>query len=132
MPVKSRIGALKAQWQLAEKLHRTEGTVVYEALANDLYGRLRETWERAVEAVLIKGAIQRFRLSIETKRLNKITDSTAGDVQTIETAMAKCSTHLRGHDQSPAINQPVPAPAELQADIEQLEAWTTQMRKRRG
>jgi hypothetical protein len=54
MPVKSRIGALKAQWQLAEKLHRTEGPVVYEALAKELYGRLRETWERAVEEVFVE------------------------------------------------------------------------------
>ncbi len=132
MPVKSRIGALKAQWQQAEKLHRTEGPVVYEALAKELYGRLRETWERTVEEVLLNGAVLRFRRGIETQRLVKVADITAADIQTIVAAMEKCSTHLRGHDQAPAINQPVPAPAELQADIEQLENWVTQMRKRRG
>jgi hypothetical protein len=132
MPVKSRIGALKAQWQQAEKLQRTEGPVVYDALAKELYGRLRETWERAVEEVLLNGAVVRFRRGIETQKLNKITDITADDIQTIEAAMDKCSTHLRGHDQAPAINQPVPAPAELQADIDELEKWVTQLRKRRG
>ena len=132
MKVKSRIGALKAHWQQAEKLHRTEGPVLYEALARDLYGRLRETWERAIEEVLLNGAVERFRRSIETQKLNKITDITVDDIETIETAMGKCSTHFRGHDQPPAINQPLPAPAELLADIEQLENWTTQMRKRRG
>ncbi len=64
MPVKSRIGALQAQWQQAEKLHRTEGPVVYEALAKELYGRLRETWERAVEEVLLNGAVVRFRRGV--------------------------------------------------------------------
>ena len=131
MPVKSRIGALKAQWQQAEKLQRTEGPVVYEALAKELYGRLRESWERAVEEVLLNGSVVRFSRNIETQRLKKITDITATDIQTIDAAMAKCSTHLRGHDQAPAISQPVPAPAELQADIEQLESWVDQVRKRR-
>ncbi len=132
MPVKTRIGTLKAQWQQAEKLCRTEGPVVYEALARDLYGRLRETWERAVEEVLLNGAVVRFRRSIETQRLDKLTDVAATDIQTIEAAMTKCSTHLRGHDQAAAINQPVPQPTELKADIEQLENWVTQVRKRRG
>jgi hypothetical protein len=132
MPVKGRIGALKAQWQQAEKLQRTEGPVVYEALAKELYARLRETWERAVEEVLLNSAVLRFRRGIEAQRLNKVTDVTAADIQTIEGAMDKCSTHFRGHDQAPAINQPVPAPAELQADIQQLEDWVTQIRKRRG
>jgi hypothetical protein len=131
MKVNSRIGALKVMWQQAEQLHRTEGPVVYEALARDLYGRLRETWERAIEEVLLNGAVVRFRRGIETQRLNKITDITAADVQTIEAAMDKCSIHFRGHDPAPAINQPVPAPAELQADIEKLENWTAQMRRRR-
>jgi len=132
MPVKSRIGALKAQWQLAEKLQRTEGPIVYEAQAKELYGRLRETWERAVEEVLLNGAVVRFRRGIETQRLNKITDIASADIQMIETAMEKCSMHFRGHDQAAAINQPVPAPAELQADIKQLENWVAAVRKRRG
>jgi len=132
MPVRTRIGALKAQWQQAEKLYRTEGPLVYEALARDLYGRLRETWERAVEEVLLNGAVLRFRRSVETQRLDKVTDVATTDVQTIAAAMTKCSTHLRGHDQAAAINQPVPEPGELQADIEELESWVTQVRKRRG
>jgi hypothetical protein len=73
----------------------------------------------------------RFRRGIETQRLHQITDITKADIDIIEAAMGKCSTHLRGHDQALAINQPVPAPAELKTDIEQLENWTAQMRKRR-
>jgi hypothetical protein len=74
----------------------------------------------------------RFRRGIETQRLNKITDIASAEIQMIEAAMDKCSTHFRGHDQAVAINQPVPAPAELQADIEQLENWVAAVRKRRG
>jgi hypothetical protein len=46
-------------------------------------------------------------------------------------AMTKCSKYLRGHDKAVAINEPVPAPAELKADIENLEIWVSGMRKRR-
>ena len=122
---------MKAQWQEAEKLYRTKGPVLYEAVAKELYGRLRETWERAVEELLLNRAVMRFRRGIETQRLHQITDITKADIDIIEAAMGKCSTHLRGHDQALAINQPVPAPAELKADIEQLENWAAQMRKRR-
>jgi hypothetical protein len=132
MDVKNRIGVLKAQWQQAEKLHRTQGPVVYEAVAKELYGRLRETWERAVEEVLLNRAVIRFRRGIETKRLHEITDITKADIEAIEAGMEKCSTHLRGHDQALAINQPVPAPSELLADIEQIETWVAQVRKRRS
>jgi AAA domain-containing protein len=132
MDVKNRIGVLKVQWVQAEKLHRTEGPIIYEAVARELYGRLRETWERAVEELLLNRAVIRFRRSIETQRLKKVTDITDADIETIEAAMTKCSTHLRGHDQAIAINQPVPAPAELESDIQELEDWVNQMRKRRG
>ena len=132
MDVKNRIGALKVQWTGAEKLCRTQGPIIYEAVARDLYGRLRETWERAVEELLLNKSVLRFRRSVETQRLKKITDITDMDIHTIESAMTKCSTHLRGHDQSVAINQPVPAPAELESDIQELENWVNQMRKRRG
>jgi hypothetical protein len=132
MTVKSRIGWLKTQWQQAEKLHRTAGPVVYEALAKELYGRLRETWERAVEEILLNGAVVRFRRGIETQRLSKITDITDADIRMIDDAMGKCSSHLRGHDQAPAINQPVPLPTELKDDIEQLENWVSEVRRRRG
>src|SRR5207249_4758727 len=116
----------------AEKLHRTQGPVVYEAVAKELYGGLRETWERAVEEVLLNRAVIRFRRGIETKRLHEITDITKADIEAIEAGMEKCSTHLRGHDQALAINQPVPAPSELLADIEQIETWVAQVRKRRS
>jgi predicted NAD-dependent protein-ADP-ribosyltransferase YbiA (DUF1768 family) len=130
--VKSRICALKAQRQQVEKFQRSEGPVVYEALAKELYGRLRESWERAVAEVLLNGSVVQFGRNVETQRLKKVTDITAADIQTIAAGMDKCSTHFRGHDQAPAVNQPMPAPAELRAAIQQLEDWVTQIRRRRG
>ena len=49
----------------------------------------------------------------------------------VETAMTKCSTWLPSHDKAPGARSPVPAPAELKADIDALAAWVAAIRERR-
>jgi len=129
--VRYRIGALKSNFQQAEKLFKDADPTIYEAFACDVYGRLRETWERSVEELLLNDSVRRFRRSIETNRLAKLSDIKSDDIEFVEAAMTKCSKYLRGHDKAIAINEPVPAPAELKADIEHLENWVSGMRKRR-
>jgi hypothetical protein len=103
----------------------------YEYKAKYLYGLLRETWERAVEEVLLNGLVERYRPSVQTQRLAKLPDITEADCQTVDIAMTKCSTWLPGHDQAAAARAPVPAATELKADIEALETWVKAVRKRR-
>jgi energy-coupling factor transporter ATP-binding protein EcfA2 len=129
--VKDRVGALKSKVQQAEKLFKEADPTIYEVFACDLYGRLRETWERSVEELLLNDSVRRFRRSIETNRLTKLSDIKPEDIEFVVAAMTKCSKYLRGHDKAVAINEPVPAPAELKADIEHLENWVSGMRKRR-
>ncbi len=129
--VKDRVGVLKTKFQQAEKLSKEADPAMYEAFACDLYGRLRETWERSVEELLLNDSVRRFRRSIETNRLKKLSDIKSEDIEFVEAAMTKCSKYLRGHDKAVAINEPMPAPAELKADIENLENWVSAMRKRR-
>jgi energy-coupling factor transporter ATP-binding protein EcfA2 len=130
--VKDRVGALKSKVQQAEKIFKEADPTIYEAFACDLYGRLRETWERSIEELLLNDSVRRFRRSIETNRLAKLSDIKPEDIESIDSAMTKCSKYLRGHDKAVAINEPVPAPAELKADIENLENWVSGMRKRRN
>lgn len=130
--VKDRVGALKSKFQQAEKLFKETDATIYEAFACDLYGRLRETWERSVEELLLNDSVRRFRRSIETNRLKKLSDIKSEDIEVVEAAMTKCSKYLRGHDKAIAINEPVPAPVELKTDIENLENWVSGMRKRRN
>lgn len=129
--VKDRVGVLKSRFQQAEKLFKEADPAIYESFACDIYGRLRETWERAVEELLLNDSVRRFRRSIETNRLAKLSDIKSEDIEFIEAAMTKCSKYLRGHDKAVAINEPVPALAGLKADIESLEKWVLEMRKRR-
>jgi len=132
MPVRGKISYLKNQQVDAERLSKEGNQDAYEYKAKSLYGLLRETWERAVEEVLLNGIVERFRPSVHTQRLVKLADITDADSQAVKNAVAKCSTWLLGHDQAAAARAPVPGAAELKQDIEALDAWVTAVRARRN
>lgn len=132
MAAKKKIGFLKNEWQRIDKLYREGHEAVYEKEAKHLYGLLRETWERALEEVLLGGIVERFRPSIQTKHIKVIADICEADCATLDVGMTKCSRWLPGHDQAAAARAPVPKPAELSADISALEQWIAGINRRRG
>lgn len=132
LPTKKRIGALNDRWQEINKIARTKGQKEYEPLATRMYADLRRTWERAVEEVLLENVVQRFRESIETQRLKKISDVCENDLTAISNGMTKCSKWEGGHDHSLASASPMPGAAELKQDIEALEKWVASVQKRRN
>ena len=82
----------------------------YEVLGKRCYGLLRETWERAVEEVVLNDVISRFRPSVETQKLKGVAIETS-DVVAIDDGMGKCSRWMTGHDTAGAIASPFPEPA---------------------
>jgi energy-coupling factor transporter ATP-binding protein EcfA2 len=132
MPVSKKIGHLKNERQAADKLSRAGHQAAYEKEAKYLYGLLREAWERALEEVLLRGIVERFRPGVQTQHIGSIADITAEDCRTLDAAMTKCSKWV--HDQAAAARARVPEPAELKADIEALENWVAAIhsRRRRG
>ena len=131
-PTKSRLGTLRDAWQRAEKVYRLEGHGAYEPLATQMYARLRQAWERAIEEVLLHGVVMRFRDGIETKRLAAITDLCSADYEAVEAGMTKSSKWEGGHDHALAANEPIPPPDELEKDIELLETWVRAIQARRS
>jgi len=131
MKVSKRIGYLKNEMQETEKLHKDGHTQLYERHASVIYGLLREAWERGIEEVLLEGVVERYRNSVQTQHIGKIADISDDDCKAIDVAMTKCSKWLLGHDQSPAAKEDIPDPSELKADIEALESWIKEIRKRR-
>jgi len=131
LPVKKKIGYLNKCWQDAAKLSRDGHQDAYEKDAKYLYGLLREAWERGLEEVLLGGVVERYRPSVQTQQIAQISDITPEDCKAVETAMTKCSTWLPGHDKAAAARAPVPAPAELKADIDALTTWVAAIHKRR-
>ena len=132
LPVKKKIGFLKKEWQAAENLHREGNQSAYEREAAYIYGLLRESWERALEEVLLGGVIERFRPSVQTQQVTKIADITERDCRILDVAMTKCSKWLSGHDQAAAARAEFPEPDVLKADIEELEEWVSTIRSRRN
>jgi energy-coupling factor transporter ATP-binding protein EcfA2 len=130
MPIKKKIGHLKSQWQVIDKLFRDGHQAPYEKEAQFLYGLLRASWERALEEVLLEGIVERFRPGVQTQQIMKIADITADDCRVLDAAMTKCSQWL--HDQAAAARAPVPGPGDLKADIEALEGWVAAIRRRRN
>src|SRR5690606_24023602 len=105
--VKKRIGVLKSQLQAAEKLERAGEIEKYEREASYLYGLLRETWERCVEEVLLVGIVQRYRQSIQTQHIGKLSRISSHFCDRLEAGMTKTSRWLPGHDLAPAENSHV-------------------------
>ena len=131
MNVRDRIGHMKDLWQAAEKRYRDGAQMKYERDAAYIYGLLRESWERGVEEVLLGGAVERYRNSVHTLRVSALVDISEDDCNKLKEGMTKCSRWLTGHDQSGADNAPIPEPTELSEDINMLEDWVLQIRRRR-
>lgn len=131
MKVNDRIKRLNGWLQEAETKFSREGREAYEPEARRIYGHLRETWERAVEEVLLNGVVIRFDHAIHTQQLRTIADITDDDIQAITNGMTKSSRFLEGHDEAKAVMDSVPAPDELRDDIANLESWVREVRRRR-
>jgi len=129
MGIKALIGELKERQQRCVAHHAAGQMAEYEGLLTNTYGLLREAWERAVEELLFNQVVMRFDHRVQTLRLKKV-DITAADLAEIDAGMTVCSTWLAGHALAQAVNEPLPEPAELLAEIARLEKFTAEMRKR--
>ena len=130
MPVNKRLGRLRDELQEAKKLLRDGDREAYEQKAEWLYTRLRQSWERAVEEVLLNSAVVRFRDSVETQRLEVIADDvTRSDIQLVMVEMTRCSGYI--HDKAGAAAAGIPGPDVIASDIEKLDTWVKDMRKNR-
>ncbi len=124
-----RIGVLKAQQQGIAKLYKDGEEQEHRKQTIDAYFRLRMAWERAVEEVLLREVILRFRKGVETQRLAGVVVDDE-DYAKVNAGMTKCSNYA--HDKALMGGVAVPDPDELLADITALETWRAQIEKRSG
>jgi energy-coupling factor transporter ATP-binding protein EcfA2 len=118
--VSARIGALKDSHQRIAKLYKEGDELEHKRLTVEAYFRLRMTWERAVEEVLMRRVLLRFRKGVETQRLAEVSIDDS-DYAEISAGMSKCSNYA--HDKAYAGGVAVPDPTELLADIGAFEKW---------
>ena len=122
-----RIKALKAQHQAIAKLHRDGEEQEHYKQTVDAYFRLRMAWERAVEEVLLREVVLRFRKGVETQKLAGVVVED-GDYAQVYAGMTKCSNYA--HDKSMQGGVAVPDPDELLDDIVALDSWRESIEKR--
>ncbi len=132
MRTRARVRQLRAEAQEARATWTRGQLETYEYKVHRFYGRLRECWERAVEEVLLNEAVVRFRRGVETQRLRRARDISDDDIEVIERGMSKASQFLEGHDEAQAVNEGVPDPDELSADLDSLAGWVASVHERRN
>lgn len=128
LPTKPRVGKLKDKLQAIRAFHNRGGNSdQYQQDGEMFYKRLRETWERAVEEHLFANVVKRFKRDIETSRLKdiKIKDT---DYDIVADNITKCSNYI--HDNPDEESSPVPDPPQLLNDLQALEAWIDDIKKR--
>jgi recombinational DNA repair ATPase RecF len=125
--VTARIGALKDYHQKILKLHKDGDEPEHKRHTVEAYFRLRMTWERAVEEVLLRNVVLRFRKGVETQRLSGVTVED-NDYAKITAGMKKCSNYA--HDKAYVGGVAVPEPDELLQDIMALDNWRASVDKR--
>ena len=94
-----------------------------------LYTKMRETWERVVEEVLLNGVIQRFRPEVMTMRLETACFEPKTDYPQIYEGMSRCS-HYSGHDRAADLPDELPQVETVEADLGALKGFYDAARER--
>jgi len=127
MSVNNRIKHLKREIDSFQNLH-TSDLQSYNLRASNLYGRLRDSWEAAIEEELLYKTIVRHGNKVQTQRLKSV-EVTTPIYKTIDLNMEKCSKWMSGHAMSRALDANRPSPDEIQDDINNLDAFVKNIRK---
>lgn len=127
MPVKARVGQLKDRLQTLSAAHRKGEVDTYNEGGELFYKKLRETWERAIEEHLFANVVKRYKRDVETSRLRdvKIIDT---DYDTVDENMSRCSSFVHDSPGEDAVQ--IPAPDELEKDLNKLTTWIAEIKKR--
>ncbi|WP_417480529.1 AAA family ATPase [Maricaulis maris] len=101
----------------------------YRRKIKDFYTDLRESWERAVEEVVLAKTVVRFVPDVMTGRLRDV-EVTDDDYAAIYHAMKRASERS-GHDMSEGRDLPPPRPSELKQDLNDLDTFRRSLKERR-
>ncbi|MDD2709258.1 MAG: AAA family ATPase [Verrucomicrobiae bacterium] len=127
MSTKARVGYLRNRQQEIQKIYKSGDELEHRKQTADAYRQLRIAWERAIEEILFRQVVLRFRKGIETQRLAGVLVEDA-DYATIDSWMSKCSNYA--HDQALLGGVEVPSPDDLLVDINALDVWRKKTEER--
>lgn len=117
LKVAKRIGRIKNDAAPLGKLYENSPTD-YEIQVKNLYGRLRDTYERTVEEIIFRDIVQRGSDVVMTQNLRYVTLSDELALRFHE-GMTRANTF--SHDNPASDTVSVPTPDEFRADVAALE-----------
>jgi energy-coupling factor transporter ATP-binding protein EcfA2 len=115
--VAKRIGQLKNDSAPLPKLHATS-PADYEVRIKNLYGRLRDTYERVIEEVIFHDVVRRGVDVIKSQELRYVSLSHGLAIRFHE-GMARANTH--SHDNPASDTVPVPSPDDFKNDLAAIQ-----------
>lgn len=115
--VAKRIGAIKSAFAPLPKIHGSSPSD-YEFAIKNLYGRLRDTYERVVEEIIFSDIVRRGVDVIQTQMLRYVTLPDDLAIR-FHDGMTRANTH--SHDNPAADTVPVPTPNQFTVHLAELE-----------
>jgi ABC-type transport system involved in cytochrome c biogenesis ATPase subunit len=128
MGVSKRIAIIEGLLQ-GKKATYVETDETQRSFVTDVYTKMRETWEHAIEEILFAGVVGRFRPNVATMRL-RAAHVDKSDYEAVYAGMTRCSKHS-GHDQSAGVPADLPKFTEIRADLDKLSFYVTAANVRR-
>lgn len=98
----------------------------FQSIHDKFYNKLRTTWERTVEEVVLNQTVLRFRNGVETNRLKRVVLEDE-DFKTIFEAMSKASEETPAHDHAAGLCYTKQTPDQMDAEIRKLKEFTNQL-----
>ncbi|WP_347094161.1 AAA family ATPase [Sphingomonas parapaucimobilis] len=127
MPLDKVLEGMKAHLGNVKIHHERGDQAKWLREVTSFQDQLRTTWERAVEEV-VGPVLRRLSRKVDTTGLIKLTVIENTHCTVMREAFGRCSALL--HSQPGEINQRLPEPAIIQAEIEALEKWIIDIRQR--
>lgn len=127
MPLKKVIEGMKAHLANVRIHHEHGDQAKWQREVASFQDQLRTGWERAVEEV-VGPVIRRLSRKVNTTGLIQLTVLTEADCISMREAFGRCSALL--HSQPGEINPRLPAPSQIENEIDELARWIADIRSR--
>jgi energy-coupling factor transporter ATP-binding protein EcfA2 len=125
MKLRARVGVLEDQVEHWDEQNAPADFDEAWRRVCDFYGRMRMTWERAVEERLFRGVVQRLQRAVKTLALKDVV-ITEELVDAVNGGMTRCSYFV--HDAPPGTGTSLPGRRELAEDVGKLRDFERQTR----
>lgn len=112
-----------------KKATYSEANQAERSFVTDIYTKVRETWEHAIEEILFAGVVGRFRPNVATMKL-RAAHVEKSDYEAVYAGMTRCSK-FSGHDQSAGVPADLPKFADIKADLDKLTTYVSAANARR-